>query len=191
MGTLRRECLDHRLIHGERHLRTVLAEFESHYNHHRPHRGRSFHPPVHNPGELTGAGRTEVSNWLADLISTPATEYPQFVAVLSFLPALPPQQVADLLKQRLQQLDIEDAQAAATRELVHKRGFPRLFQVEEEYRDRLRAAEIDYVRSLVRDIESGTLDGADWWRQVHERGFDQVPPPFDPSHPHDTSRPGD
>ena len=48
-----------------------------------------------------------------------------------------------------------------------------------------------YARSLVRDIKSGTLDGADWWRQVHERGFDQVPPPFDPSHPHDTSRPGD
>jgi DNA-binding PadR family transcriptional regulator len=141
--------------------------------------------------QLTGAGRTEVSDWLADLISTPATEYPQFAAALSFLPALPAQQVADLLKQRLQQLDIEDAQAAATRELVHKRGLPRLFQVEEEYRDRLRAAEIDYVRSLVRDIESGTLDGADWWRQVHERGFDQVPSPFDPSHSHDTSRPGD
>jgi putative transposase len=50
-GTLRRECLDHLLIHGERHLRTVLAEFESHYNHHRPHRGRSLHPPIHDPGE--------------------------------------------------------------------------------------------------------------------------------------------
>jgi DNA-binding PadR family transcriptional regulator len=133
--------------------------------------------------QLTGAGRTEVSDRLTDLISTPATEYPQFVAALSFLPALPPQQVADLLKQRLQQLDIEDAQAAATRELVHKRGLPRLFRVEEEYRDRLRAAEIDYVRSLARDIESGTLDGADWWRRVHESGFDQVPPPFDPSPP--------
>ena len=51
VGTLRRECLDHLLIHGERHLRTVLAEFESHYNHHRPHRGRSLHPPVHDPSE--------------------------------------------------------------------------------------------------------------------------------------------
>ena len=46
VGTLRRECLDHLMIQGERHLRTVLAEFENHYNHHRPHRGRSLHPPV-------------------------------------------------------------------------------------------------------------------------------------------------
>jgi len=54
-------------------------------------------------------------------------------------------------------------------------------------RDRLRAAEIDYVRSLIGDIESGTLDGADWRRQVHEHGFDQVPPPFDPG---DVRQPG-
>ena len=50
-GTLRRECPDHLLIHGERHLRTVLADVESHYNHHRPHRGRSLHPPMHDPSE--------------------------------------------------------------------------------------------------------------------------------------------
>jgi hypothetical protein len=43
-----------------------------------------------------------------------------------------------------------------------KRGLPRLLWVEEEYRDRVRAAEIDYVRALVRDIESGTLEGAGW-----------------------------
>ncbi|MET7338751.1 integrase core domain-containing protein [Nonomuraea sp. NPDC005650] len=46
VGTLRRECLDHLLVHGERHLRQVLAEYERHYNQHRPHQALSLRPPM-------------------------------------------------------------------------------------------------------------------------------------------------
>jgi putative transposase len=50
-GTLRRECLDHLLIYGERHLRRVLAEYAQHYNEHRPHQSRGQRPPLHQPGQ--------------------------------------------------------------------------------------------------------------------------------------------
>ena len=51
IGTLRRECLDHLLIHGEQHLRQVLAEYAQHYNDHRPHQAREQRPPLHEPGQ--------------------------------------------------------------------------------------------------------------------------------------------
>src|SRR3954454_17495954 len=51
IGTLRRECLDHMLITGRRHLAAVLREFVDHYNTHRPHRSLDQHPPrrQHSP----------------------------------------------------------------------------------------------------------------------------------------------
>src|SRR5215831_18163332 len=38
-GSARRDCLDHLLIFGRRHLEKVLAEFIDHYNQARPHQG--------------------------------------------------------------------------------------------------------------------------------------------------------
>jgi transposase InsO family protein len=52
-GTLRRECLHHLLIHGERHLRRMLAEYARHHNQHRPHQSRDQRPPLHEPGQPT------------------------------------------------------------------------------------------------------------------------------------------
>ena len=43
--TARNDVTDRMLIFGERHLRTVLAEYETHYNGRRPHRSRQLRPP--------------------------------------------------------------------------------------------------------------------------------------------------
>ena len=42
--TARTEVTDRMLIFGARHLRTILAEYETHYNG-RPHRSRQLRPP--------------------------------------------------------------------------------------------------------------------------------------------------
>jgi putative transposase len=46
IGTLRRECLDHLLITGPRHLDVVLREYLQHFNAHRPHRSLDQRSPV-------------------------------------------------------------------------------------------------------------------------------------------------
>jgi len=43
--TARKAVTDRMLIFGERHLRTVLAQYEAHYNGRRPHRRRHRRPP--------------------------------------------------------------------------------------------------------------------------------------------------
>ena len=52
--TARRECLDHLLLFGERHLRRILGEYLRHYNQERPHRGLALETP--EPGGARNRG---------------------------------------------------------------------------------------------------------------------------------------
>jgi transposase InsO family protein len=62
VGTVRRECLDHLLIIGHRHLQKVLDEYLRHYNAHRPHRGLGLAPP--EPIPLRGHRRASSLQWI-------------------------------------------------------------------------------------------------------------------------------
>jgi transposase InsO family protein len=54
IGTLRRECLDHLIVLGERHLASVLAEFVRYYNEERLHRTLGLQTPEAKPRPVTG-----------------------------------------------------------------------------------------------------------------------------------------
>lgn len=120
--------------------------------------------------DLTDSGWIEAHDWLTDLLSTPVKDFTSFEAALSFLPALPPGDVVDLLHERAQRLEAELAQAAALQALVEQQRLPRLFWVEEEFRTVLREAELGYVRRLAAEIADGTLAGLDGWTAIHEGG---------------------
>jgi putative transposase len=61
VGTVRRECLDHVLIYGRRHLERVLKVYIAHYVEERPHRGLGLAVPATDRApRIRGVTRTPV-----------------------------------------------------------------------------------------------------------------------------------
>jgi DNA-binding PadR family transcriptional regulator len=121
--------------------------------------------------EITDAGRTEMDDWLSELLSVPIKEFPQYEAALSFLPGVPPDEAVTLLRRRCEAIEVRLDQMQASEDIATKRGLPRLFSIEGEYEMALLRTELEFTRSLIADIESGSLSGLDEWRSWHERGF--------------------
>jgi len=52
--TIRRECVDHVIVLGERHLRHVLKSYADYYNKSRTHRSLAKDPPLSRPVQRLG-----------------------------------------------------------------------------------------------------------------------------------------
>ncbi len=135
--------------------------------------------------EITEDGKVEMNEWLAELVAVPVKEYLQFEAALSFLPGLPPDEVVPLLEQRVGALEVQLDQLEAAHVGSQKRGLPRLFELEVEYKIALARAELDFTRLLAADIEAGDMTGLDEWRSWYQPG----PPPGDDPHADDPRDP--
>jgi DNA-binding PadR family transcriptional regulator len=114
--------------------------------------------------EITDAGSREASDWLSELLAVPAKEYPQFMAGLSFMAALPPDEVVAALKARILALGMRLVQLRGLSHAAAGAGLPRLFELESEFEEQVLEAELRFVRRLVADIVSGSLDGLEMWR---------------------------
>jgi DNA-binding PadR family transcriptional regulator len=148
-------------------LYTVVQNLEKHGLIAAAGTSRQGRHPERTIYEITPEGRDELTDWLEELIAVPEREYTRFEAVLSLMGVLPPDRVAHLLHQRARILEAAVAgDRAALAKLVE--SLPRIFVVEAEYRVALAKAELDWIRSLLDDIEKGTLDGLEDWRKFHE-----------------------
>ena len=117
---------------------------------------------------ITEAGRVEFLDWLRELLREPAKEYTRFAAGLSFVAALPPEEAAGLLEERVRLLEEETGEMRSRLDDAAERlGVPRLFLIESEHELVLREAELGWVRELVGEIRAGTLGGMRGWGSFH------------------------
>ncbi len=133
---------------------------------------REGRQPERTTYQITDAGRTELKDWLRELLSVPEREYTRFEAALGDSGVLPPDELIDLLQQRLDALDAANAEQQAGLDALVK-TIPRLFLIESEYYLAQRRAEAEWVRGLLKEFSDGTFPGIDAWRHFHATG--QVP----------------
>jgi DNA-binding PadR family transcriptional regulator len=108
---------------------------------------------------VTDAGRQAAREWLHAFLLETGGEYPQFLAAVSIMFALPPDEARELLEERAARLGADLAQAEA--ELAASTGLPRLFLLEEEYRRAALQAELAWVRAVCAELRSGQLSWDD------------------------------
>jgi DNA-binding PadR family transcriptional regulator len=110
---------------------------------------------------ITDAGRQVAAEWLRQMLSTTSGEYPEFIAAISMLFGIEPEDARQQLELRAESLAAELAEAES--QLESNPGLPRLFLLEEEYRRAVLSAELAWIRSLIADLRGGRLTWSEQW----------------------------
>lgn len=118
---------------------------------------------------ITEAGRAELVDWTRELIAEPEPERGRYIAGLSILAVLPPDEVAELLGRRLALLREQIAQVKKDLADLSTK-LPRLFLIESEYGLAVLEAEAEWTRALRAELLEGTFPGQAEWQSWHGRG---------------------
>ncbi|HXZ03291.1 MAG TPA: hypothetical protein VEH81_00580 [Ktedonobacteraceae bacterium] len=105
----------------------------------------------------TLAGRAELFDWRRSLLRTPATEYTQFAAALTFLGHLTPAETATLPEEHVQQLQKQVSSTRSILERGRQLGIDSLFLVEDRYTLTQLEAKLTFIQQLIQEIKDGTL----------------------------------
>ena len=107
---------------------------------------------------ITDAGRDELKAWMADLLSKPVNEYPQFTSALAFIVLMADvEEVISLLKLRATALEAEIAGGDSMLRSMTEDEIPRIFGIELEYTQAMRRAALEWVRRFIDELRRGDL----------------------------------
>jgi len=130
---------------------------------------REGNRPERTVYEINKAGEAEMRNWMREILSTPSKEYPRFETGLSLLPALPPEEVTDVLETRVEFLKKDIEQIKAEFQQAKALGLPALFSIESEYRLAGLETELGFVANLITRIRKDGCGFLKQWRQWHSQ----------------------
>lgn len=120
--------------------------------------------------QITEEGFGSLRAWLTEMLGTPAREYPLFPAALAFIVVLSPKEALRQLEARLTTLEGQLASNAGATATALASGLPRLFLIEDEYREAMLRAELGWVRGLVEDLRAKRLTwNQEWLRKLAAR----------------------
>lgn len=111
--------------------------------------------------KITDSGRAVALEWMRQILATPATEYPQFPAAISFLPLLSPEDALRQFEARANALEVQLGRMdEGLKQAAH---VPRLFLLEYEYLRATQLTELAWVRAVVEDLRAGRLTWSEAW----------------------------
>jgi DNA-binding PadR family transcriptional regulator len=118
---------------------------------------------------ITEPGREVAREWTREMLRTTGDEFPEFIAAVSVMFGLSPDDAREQLELRAERLA---AELAATEQGLAGApdGLPRLFMLEEEYRMTMLKAELVWLRGVIADLRTRRLDWSEeWLREIAAR----------------------
>jgi len=110
---------------------------------------------------ITDAGRETARVWLREMLAESGGEYPEFIAAISILFVLEPDDARAQLEHRAGQLAAELADTDA--QLQGNPDLPRLFLLEEEYRKAVLTAQLSWLHDVIDELQTGRLTWNQQW----------------------------
>ncbi|WP_243770304.1 PadR family transcriptional regulator [Amycolatopsis acidicola] len=121
---------------------------------------------------LTEQGRDAFVERATAILSTVATEHPEYTSGLAVLDDLDPEVALAQLQLRVLRLEAEVAAQQAIQKGLIAKKLPRIYWIDWQYTAAAREFELNWTKQLVADIESGRLE---WQhRKRHSPAFELI-----------------